>query len=75
MIDPVVSIRIEPEYEGEYKGYVRVQFNDDEGQYFYLDGIRAHTELLRERIARLCLSAWVDEHKGRKFALNTPAPD
>jgi hypothetical protein len=58
MIDEVVSIRIEP----EDNNHVYVKFNDDTGQFFYLtDGAR--TELLRERIARMCLSAWFEEHR------------
>jgi hypothetical protein len=56
LLDPIVSIRIEPEYK-----QVRVQFNDDEGQFFYLPDT-ASAELLRERIARMCLGAWVYEH-------------
>jgi hypothetical protein len=59
MIDEVVSTRIEP----EGKHHVYIKLNDDTGQFFYLtDGMR--TALMRERIARMCLSAWFEGHRG-----------
>ena len=58
MLEEVTKIQIEP-YGDTVPGVpgvleqVRIQFNDD----------NASTALLLERIARMCLSAWVDEHR------------
>jgi hypothetical protein len=60
MIEPVVSIRIEP--EGKY--HVRIQFNYDEGQFFYLRDDN-DAGLLRERIARMCLGVLFDQYRTR----------
>ena len=70
MLEEVTKIQIEP-YGDTVPGLpgvleqVRIQFNDDFGQFFYLRN-NASTALLLERIARMCLSAWVDEHRDRK---------
>ena len=61
MIDPVVSIRID---EPEGHGQVRVQINGDDGIFFYLNEA-ARTELLRERIARICLSTLFEQHRDK----------
>jgi len=67
MLEEVTKIQIEP-YGDTVPGLpgvleqVRIQFNDDFGQFFYLRN-NASTALLLERIARMCLSAWVDEHR------------
>jgi len=66
MLEEVTKIQIEP-YGDTVPGVpgvleqVRIQFNDDFGQFFYLRN-NASTALLLERIVRMCLSALVDGH-------------
>jgi hypothetical protein len=61
LLEQIFTIEIDTYAEPGLPDQVRIQFNSDDGQFFYIrDGAKA--ELLRERIARMCLSAFVDEH-------------
>jgi hypothetical protein len=62
LLEPIFTIAIDSYVAPGLPDQVRIQFNSDTGQFFYIRN-NASTALLLERIARMCLSAWVDEHR------------